>query len=248
MEFSVGIIIAIIVLIIWICFMIFLWTSTSHKDLEQRIDVTHVNQNSFQNYAKFYGEIFPNDDQFDYKLNKIYVLIHDHHVTDIKRIAEISICEIPECVLKIKYLKNKRLIDDLYIDTVQMKLIPCSVEDQKLLDQYKPFVYGSHLQPDEIANVLPNPNYLDIVSLRKKVFDDIQYLNQKGLINGIKVDDIDHRIIYYTIEKRKKYPDHQTVHCPNCGALNDVDITSKVRCSYCQTIVKGEKYEEEIPL
>ncbi len=210
------------------------------KELEQKIDIQHVNENSFQNFAKFYGEIYPDDPQFDRKLNKIYILITDHNIMDIKRIAEISLCTLPECVIKIKYLKNKRLIDNLYIDTVNMELIPCSDEDQLLLDKYKPFLYGSHLQVEGIASVIPNPKGLSADSLRDEIFKEILYLNNKGLINGIKVDEIDHRILYYTIEKRRIYEDHQTVHCPNCGALNDVDITGKVRCSYCNSIVYGD--------
>ena len=210
------------------------------KELEQKIDIQHVNEDSFQNFAKFYGEIYPDDPQFDRKLNKIYILITDHNIMDIKRIAEISLCTLPECVIKIRYLKNKRLIDDLYIDTFNMKLIPCSNEDQLLLDKYKSYIYGSHLQVEEIAGVIPNPKMLPLDSLRNEIFKDIEYLNNKGLINGIKVDEIDHRILYYTIEKRRIYEDHQTVHCPNCGALNDVDIVGKVKCSYCNSIVYGD--------
>ena len=31
------------------------------KELEQKIDINHVNEDSFQNFAKFYGEIYPDD-------------------------------------------------------------------------------------------------------------------------------------------------------------------------------------------
>ena len=210
------------------------------KNNTHHIDLEHVNQNSFQNYAKFYGEIYPRDEKFDQKLNTIYSLIVDSGVRDIKTISDSTSCALPECVLKIKYLKNKRLIGDLYIDTVNMKLIPCSEEDQVLLEKYKPFIYGSHSQVSYMASVLPNPQAIPLKEFQEEILREIKSLDQKGLLNGIKIDDIDGEIIYYTIEKRKVFSDYETVHCPNCGALNDVDVTSKVRCSYCQTIIKGK--------
>ena len=214
------------------------------KDLEQRIDINHVNENSFQRYAKFYGEIVPSEADFDRKLNKIYILIKDHNMRDIKQIAEISSCTLPECVLKIKYLKNKRLIDDLYIDTNNMKLITCSPEDQLLIDKFKPYIYGTHTQISEFVNLVPNPEGLNIEEHKKKLLDELIYLDKKGLVNGVKIDDIDGEIIYYALEKRKTVKDRETVHCPNCGALNDVELTGKVRCSYCNSIVMGSKCGE----
>ena len=214
------------------------------KDLEQKIDINHVNENSFQRYAKFYGEIVPSEADFDRKLNKIYILIKDHNMRDIKQIAEISSCTLPECVLKIKYLKNKRLIDDLYIDTNNMKLITCSPEDQLLIDKFKPYIYGTHTQISEFVNLVPNPEGLNIEEHKKKLLDELIYLDKKGLVNGVKIDDIDGEIIYYALEKRKTVKDRETVHCPNCGALNDVELTGKVRCSYCNSIVMGSKCGE----
>ena len=209
-----------------------------------RIDVNHVNENSFQNYAKFYGEIYPHEEEFDTKLNTIYTLINNNGEKDIKKIAELSSCQIPECVIKINYLKNKRLIDNLYIDTNNLKLISCSEEEQKLIDKYKPYIYGSHTQISDFASQLPNPNNLNAEELRKKALEELIYLNKKNLINGIKIDDIDGIITYYTLEKRKTVNNMETVHCKNCGALNDVEITGKTRCSYCKSIVIGSGCSE----
>ncbi len=210
------------------------------------IDLSHINQDSFQNYAKFYGNIIPTDANFDQKMNQIYLLITEKHLTDIQVIAKESDCTLPECILKIRYLKNKRLLGDIYIDSQNMILFPCSEEDEKLLDRYKPFIYGSHSQVNEIANVISNPNRLDIQSLRKEILNDLKRLDSKGLINGLKIDDIDGKIIYYTIEKKKIHNNYETVHCPNCGALNDVEINSKARCGYCQTIIIGRDYTDSI--
>ena len=210
------------------------------------INYDHVNEESYQNYAKFYGNTVPSDEEFNSKLNTIYDLIKKNEETDIKVIAKSSNCTLEECVLKIKYLKNKRLLGDYYIDTSNMKLLPCSVEDQKLLDKYKPFIYRSHLQINEIANLISNKGYKSISELRDEVYNELNYLDDKGLLNGIKIDDVDRVIIYYTIEKKKVVSNYESVHCPNCGAINDVEVRSKVRCGYCKTIIKGSEYGENI--
>lgn len=213
-------------------------------DLPQKIDTAHVNEESFQNYAKFYGEIYPHEDQFDRKLNKIYILIKDHHMDDINKIAEMSLCTVPECVIKIKYLENKNLINNMFIDTANYKLVPCTKEDEDLVNIYKPFIYGTHVQIGEIASLLNTTSYMSLEERKKKVLDDLVYLDKKGLLNGIKIDDIDGKIIYYSLEKRKTVYNMETVHCPNCGALNDVDLIGKTRCVYCSSIVKGSKCDE----
>ena len=226
--------------IIFCCLMIFLGIFAYIRDnAPEELNFDHINEDSFQRYAKFFGTNVPSDDAFINKLNSIYCLIVNEKIMDLDIISKRSNCSLEETVLKIRYLKNKRMLGDYYIDTVNKVLIPCNNDDQKLLEIYKPFVYGSHLQIDDIANVLPNKDYLDIKTMRKKVYDDIKYLYDKDLINGIKLDEIDKKIIYYTIEKRKKNEGYETVHCPNCGALVDVEITSKARCSYCGTIVLG---------
>lgn len=226
------------VIIVSISIVVFLLVLAKRLRVNKNIDINHVNENSFQRYAKFYGEIYPSDKNFDFKLNNIYKMVSGG-VYDIKKISDTTKTTIPECIIKIRYLKNKRLIGDLYVDTVNLKLYPCSSEDEKLLDKYKPYIYGSHLQVDEIAALVSNPDYLDVKSLRKQVLDDLVYLNNKGLINGIRIQEVDGEIIYYTIEKRKVFSDLETVHCSNCGALNDVDKRGKVRCSYCKSIISG---------
>lgn len=205
------------------------------------IDFNHVNQESFKRYAKFYDEVIPSDDTFEEKLNKIYEAIEKKKVWNLEEIAKMSNCTIEECVLKINYLKNKRVLGNYYIDTTNNKIFPCSKEDMKIIDKYKPYIYHSHLQIDEIANMMPNPKYLDIEAIREEVFNDIKYLNDKKLINGIKLDEIDRKIIYYTIEKRKENKGFESQNCPNCGAINDVAVNGKTRCGYCKTIIIGSK-------
>ena len=60
------------------------------------------------------------------------------------------------------------------------------------------------------------------------------------MINGIKINEVDKEIIYYTIEK-SKVTDLISVECDNCGAINDVDRGIKTRCKYCNTIIEENK-------
>ena len=201
---------------------------------------SHVNEESFQKYAKFYGDAVPYDEEFYLKVNKIYDLIANKKESDIKAIAKEASCTDAECVLKIKYLKNKKLIGDYYIDTFLMKIYPCSGKDQELLEIYKPFIYGNHLSIDEMAarRFVATPKFHSVDDMKELVFNELKYLDSKNLINGIKLVDVDKKIVYYSVEKKKE-TNYKTVHCPNCGALNDVDEGNKTRCSYCNTIING---------
>ena len=168
-------------------------------------------------------------------------MITKEQIFDIREIANKSNCTELECILKIKYLKNKRMLGDYFIDTTNHLLVPCSQSDQLLLDRYKPYIYHSHLQVDEIAAQISNPNQLSIIDLRNQVFHELNYLDNKYLLNGVLIDDVDRTITYYTIEKKKEVKGLVTSHCPNCGALNDVQIGGKARCTYCGTIIVGKE-------
>ena len=216
-------------------------TKFNSSGIKMVYDPEDLNQDSFQKYAKFYGNIVPTDDSYDVKLNTIYDLITKEQIFDIREIANKSNCTELECILKIKYLKNKRMLGDYFIDTTNHLLVPCSQSDQLLLDRYKPYIYHSHLQVDEIAAQISTPNQLSIIDLRNQVFHELNYLDNKSLLNGVLIDDVDRTITYYTIEKKKEVKGLVTSHCPNCGALNDVQIGGKARCTYCGTIIVGKE-------
>ena len=74
----------------------------------------------------------------------------------------------------------------------------------------------------------------------EKVYEEILGLYKNDLINGIKINEVDKEIIYYTIEK-SKVTDLISVECDNCGAINDVDRGIKTRCKYCNTIIEENK-------
>ena len=226
-----------LLVIIFFAVIIFCIRKGSNSNIQ--LDTSHINEDSFQRYAKFFGSYIPTDDEFIKKLNSIYIAVIKEHDTKISSIAKKSKCSTEECVLKIRYLKNKRVLGDFYIDTLHDELVMCSEEDSNLIEKYKPYIYHSHLQIDEIANILPNKEYLDINAMRDKVFEELNYLDNKGLLNGLIIDDVDKKITYYTIEKKKTNSGFESVHCPNCGALCDVQIDGKSRCNYCNSIVNG---------
>ena len=202
-----------------------------------------VNQDSYQRYVKFYEHAIPADILFEEKMNKIYKAIMVDKNKDIKKIAAKAGCSYDECILKIRYLKNKRQIGELHIDHINGKLLPCSKEDNELLEKYKPFLYNNHLTISEMASRMPGATLSNLEKQKEQVFNDLKNLYDKELINGIKLNEVDKEILYYTVEKRKKEKDYISIRCTNCGAINDVNRGSKVRCEYCGTIVEDKTVE-----
>lgn len=159
---------------------------------------------------------------------------------DIEKIAKASGCYYDDCLLKIDYLKNKRIIGNLYIDTKNSIINDWSEEDEELLKKYQGFIYGNHSQIKEIATKMPVAEIKNLDAVEEKVFQDLCYLDDKYLLNGININRVNRKIIYYTIEKHKKEKDYITMNCPNCGTINDVDRHGKTRCDYYKTIIEHE--------
>lgn len=200
-----------------------------------------ISEWSYQRYARFYGNTLASDENFNKKLDIIYDLIINRGKTDIKEIAKLSSCTYEECILKIKYLKNKRKIGDLYIDSINGIINKCSAADKKMLDKYKKFIYYNHYQIDEIAANMHGATLENMDSIKEKVLKDLLYLDEKGLLNGIIINPIDEKITYYTIEKHKNEKDFITINCSSCGAINDVNRNGKTRCEYCKRIIEHKK-------
>lgn len=163
-----------------------------------------VNQFSYQRYAKFYDNIVPEDKEFNNKINKIYNLIEVDKLRDIKKIAEKSGCTYEECVLKINYLKNKRQLGTYHLDHKNAQIYPCTETEYKLIEKYKPYIYYNHLSIAEIASRMPGVSKENLQAMKDKIYNEIYDLYDSNLLNGIKLNEVDKEIIYYTIEKRKR--------------------------------------------
>jgi len=201
-----------------------------------------ISEYSYQKYAKFYGTTLPIDNEFKRKIEAIYDLIVNKKYEDLREIAAKTNCTYEECILKIKYLKNKRVIgDNYYIDHITGVIKKCSKEDKALLKKYSPYIYGKHFQVDEIAVHLPGTTVNNQKKVEKQIFKDLKYLDDKDLINGIMINDVDEKIIYYSIEKRLKEKDYVTIQCKHCGALNDIHRGNKKRCEYCDSIIEAKE-------
>lgn len=201
-----------------------------------------INEFSYQRYAKFYDNIALADPYFLGKISKITDLINAGY-RDIKEIAELTGCQFDECIIKIRYLQNKKQFKNLHIDKKNYKLIDCSLEELELIKKYTPYIYYNHLNIDDITKRIRVSTQQDFEELREQIYNDIVYLYENNLINGIKINEVDKEIIYYSVEK-KKTRDYVTINCPNCGALNDVNRGCKVRCEYCDTII--EYYDKSV--
>ena len=71
--------------------------------------------------------------------------------------------------------------------------------------------------------------------------EELSYLDDKYLINGINIDKVDKKIIYYHLEKHKKEKDYLSLNCSKYGALVYVPRLGKARCPYCKNIVSDKK-------
>ena len=199
-----------------------------------------ISELSYQRFARFFGELQPSDPNFTRKMNVIYKSIAEEGNYDIILIAKEAGCSFDECVMKIKYLENKRFFENLHIDTLSGKIKKCTLEDETLLKKYSTFIYNNHYQIKEMAVRLPGATMDKMPELEEKVFKDIEYLDSKGLINGIYLDKENRTITYYTIEKHKDSLEKITINCPYCGAINDVYKNGKSTCVYCKSVIEAK--------
>ena len=201
-----------------------------------------LNSISFHNFSEYYGDHISVDEESNNKLNKICSLIQGGE-RDIKKIAEESSCTIEECVFKIKYLINIKKIDNFKINHYTKKLYILTPEDEKLLEKYNSFLYGSHPQIDVIAKSFAVQENKSVEEEKEIIFNELKYLDDRKLLNGITFNEVDKKLVYFDV-KNKKSSNLITVHCPNCGALNDISIGDKERCIYCNTIIVGDDNDD----
>lgn len=237
-----GISIAITILafvIILLTVLIIVFSGKNNKN-------SNISEWSYQRYAKFYDETVLPDVEFDTKISIIKEMLLERNMTDISEIAEISGCTFYECVLKIMYLENKRLIPNYYINEKAGIIERCSEEDEELIKEYTKYFYYQHLQIDEIVRARTTTTISTFQKSKETVIKDVKYLLEKNLIHGVKYNEVDDKIIYYSLEKHKKEKDFVTINCSHCGAINDVPRNGKCRCSYCNCIIEDTDTEKQL--
>ena len=199
-----------------------------------------ISEWSYQRFCGFYGDRILPDPMFKEKMKSITDCILNKRYENIFEIANESSCTVEECVMKIKYLKNKRVLGDYYIDYLNKAIKPCTPDDSKVLEKYYTMLYFNHYSIDQMASSVPNFHNKPMSIVREDVYKDIKYLYDKAILNGIKLDEESQNIIYYTIEKHKKAERYITVNCSKCGALVDIEKGATGRCEYCGSIEADE--------
>ena len=191
---------------------------------------------SYQRFCKFYGNIVLPDSEFETKINGILECVNEKKLRNIDEIARQNGCTYDECILKIKYLKNKKKIGPCFIDYLNRCLSELTLKDQEILSKYVDYIYKNHYSVAEISQKLPNYHNKPLLIIQEDVYKDIKYLYERSIINGIKLNEENNEIIYYSIEKHNKSINYKTVNCSNCGVVVDVARGGNGRCEYCGSI------------
>ena len=181
-----------------IIFMIIIISSVIKIANEQIKSVNKSQERKYIDYAKFYGTESLKDEDFIKKMKIIYSQIIKSNEEDIKQIAELAGCTYTECILKIRYLKQiKKIPEDYFVDEANGLVNRCSKEEQELLKKYRPYIYRSKLQIPEIAARIPHIPGKTFQEIQKQVLNDLAYLDEKDLIDGIILNKVDGTITYY---------------------------------------------------
>jgi len=197
----------------------------------------------FDSYLDFLESIKNKEPEYYKKMTTIINLINEKKVRDLKEIVKLSGCDYYEAVIKIKVLKKQKAIENYYIDKENGILNPCNELEKKLIEKYDQFIYGRQLQPEEIAKALPTTTLDTLDSVIDQVLKELVYLDEKDLLNGINIDLVDKKIIYYNIENGTKGKDYISIICSSCGAPNDVPRRGKAKCEYCDRILEDHTKE-----
>ena len=208
---------------------------TKRKEIKEDVK-GNISEWSYQRFCQFYGNDLLKDPLFEKKISIILDQVNNYKEEDIDKICEKSGCSLNECVLKLKYLKNKRWIDShYYINSSTRKIKKCSDSELLLINKYYDMVYLKHFQINEMLEELQKS---DPSITREIILKELKDLSDNSLLNGIKIDENDNEILYYSLEKKKKASFYVTLNCPNCGALVDIPKNNSEKCGYCQTLVE----------
>ena len=204
----------------------------------------NINEWSYQRFGNFYGENILPDKLFSPKISKVLDCIKKKEMESIEEIAKEANCTYDECLIKIKYLKNKRALGDYYIDYINKRVSKCEPKDLEILNKYREDIYFNHASIEEMAYTQSKKSDKSLEELKEEVYNDIVYLFNKGVLNGIKLDNEKKTIIYYTVEKKKIALYYNSINCPYCGVLIEVPKGGSEICSYCNNKVDDIKKEK----
>lgn len=173
--------------------------------------------------------------EFINEAGHIKKMIVEEKYEDIREIGERLSLTSTDCIKRIDYLRKcVNELNGYYLDYYHKTIKKCSPEEYKLLDKYVGYVYNDKLQIDQIAHLMRRTSTDDIYILKTQIKKDIKYLISKELVDGIKYDEKEDKIIRYN----KKNSDLISIPCPACGAINDVNEGRKAHCKYCNAIIK----------
>lgn len=237
------IITVILLLLILIVICVLFGVVNKMNVFKKRYSTKHVNELSFQRFAKFYGYTIPKGNKFNKKVDKVLHLVNKEKERNIEKIATAINSDEEYTIVLLRYLKNKRLIDDKTIDTTKKEIVNCSQEDLKLIEKYSPFIYNSHLQINEMIPLLINKEKKSQSELKEEIIKELSYLDKKMLINGIRFNKAEEQIIYYSVEKKKiEKVGIEIVVCQNCGAITYKKQEDEgINCDYCHCKIESKK-------
>ena len=198
MHWLVEIIIFLIIIIV----LIYINESKIKKQNRKMLDFTKLLEKEYQSYAQFNGINCTTDESYQTKMNLIYDLIVNNKEKNIKNISKKSKCSIEECILKIKYLKTKDIIDNYIIDTNNYKLIETTLEEKALILKYSDLLNNKKLQINQIAEVIPRTQGESIQQLQQRIYKDLINLYNKSLLDNLIINQETGYINYYIIEKK----------------------------------------------
>lgn len=211
--------IEILIFLFIICILIYVNELKIKNKNNKKLDLNGIPEQAFKNYAQFWGYNIDNDINYQKKMEVIYHLIINKNQQNIKKIATKSKCSYDECIIKIKYLKHKKLINNYCIDNSTAKLIDSSFEDKKILEKYNKYLEQKNLQINQLAAVVPNSFATNTQEATEQVFNDLVYLEQKNLLDDIRIDKLNRYIYYYSEEifneENIQQPNFQNINIQN---------------------------------
>lgn len=190
-------IVEILIFLIIITILIFINERKIKNKNKKKLDISQIPENDYQNYAKFYGKNIPIEENYQIQMNIIYDLIVNNNEKNIKKISKKTQCNIDECILKIRYLKTKDLIDNYVIDNLNYKLIETSFEEKTLVLKYSDYLYKKNLQIKEIAEIIPRNQGQNIQQIHQKIYNDLISLYNKSLLDNLIINKETGYINYY---------------------------------------------------